>query len=147
MNFRKLDSVTKDAMQILSQHEIFLKPGQSLFKRDWDIEREFVFENLSVTRHFAVLPIVQKFVEQFAKENNVKEEDVRSDLTDPHSAAYENYLSFLHNYLPRVTEFLDSFQVSNIKLSLSHTSFKLCFILGIEAKTILCSKSIIPKEP
>jgi hypothetical protein len=101
-NKDRLNAVTKDAIAVLSNQTVvsssqeavplsglnlcvsiqYLERGQSLFRKDWQVEDEFIRQNLSVTSHPMFLPFVLEFTEEFSRKNGLRKDQVHLEMQD-----------------------------------------------------------------
>ena len=97
-----INEVAKDALAILGT-EKYLTRGESIFRRDWTIDEEFVRQNLDLTSH----PAFFSYVIKYLKNDQIAD---YSSLEDKESRAFSAFFNSLRKHVPRVTEFIDTFQ-------------------------------------
>ena len=77
------------------------------FRKEWSLDDDLIRQELSINNHLVFLPYVIKFI----TEENVDLET----LSDTYSDAFKDYFKMLKSHLPRVTEFIDTFQLKVVE--------------------------------
>ena len=77
------------------------------FRKEWSLDDDLIRQELSINNHLVFLP----YVIQFITEENVDLET----LSDTYSDAFKDYFKMLKSHLPRVTEFIDTFQLKVVE--------------------------------
>merc|ERR1711874_217934 len=96
-----LNVLVKDSLAILSTDTHLLIRGESIFRKEWDLEDDLIRDRLSLTSHVVFLPYVIKYI---------TEEDANlQELSDTNTDSYKDYFRMLKKHVPRVTEFIDTF--------------------------------------
>ena len=93
-----INEVTKDVALCLGT-DIYLNRGESIFRREWAVDEDFIKQGLSMTSHPALFSYVVKYI----LENDVE----HKQLENPESIEFSRFYKYLREHLPKITNFID----------------------------------------
>ena len=106
----------------------YLTRGESIFRKEWDIDDEYIREKLSLKEHLVHLPYLRKYIQNEGSDLVDLSDEVRVKLFDKYRAsshlkflqnAFKGYWKILSKHQKQVTDFLTAFSdsIDTTKLS------------------------------
>ena len=105
--FKNLRSIWTILFQNSENFKHVIFDFDTFFRKEWSLDDDLIRQELSINNHLVFLPYVIKFI----TEENVDLET----LSDTYSDAFKDYFKMLKSHLPRVTEFIDTFQLKVVE--------------------------------